>query len=328
MKSESGFALVSTMLLLSLLLSLALPLGMLARLQRKAAAYNARRVQVRALVWSALQMAVTQLPAASAAFSYPVGAGEATDVNGSMGQGGRWISSADLIDESAGGFLVRITDEAGKIPLSWLRADMLAALPGMDEGKAAAVLDWVDADETPRPAGAEAEAYQAAGYQPRNGFPLTVAELAMVDGIAAELLWGEDRNRNGLLDAGEDADGDGMLAEGLADWVTSSPGNRVNLNTAPAAVLAALPGSSAALVDEIIARRTETPFAGSAELRELASFGAENDEMLDWVNVTGGVLHLQITAWPAAGRPMIKAEAYLQRSPAGGAQLLYWRTDG
>jgi len=53
-----------------------------------------------------------------------------------------------------------------------------------------ALLDWMDADATPRPFGAEAEDYRTRGLSilPANGPPMTIAELEHVMGFA-DLWW-------------------------------------------------------------------------------------------------------------------------------------------
>ena len=93
------------------------------------------------------------------------------------------------------------------------------------------LLDWLDSDDEPRENGAEADYYAQLDppYQPKNGALDTVEELLLVRGITAALLWGEDTNRNGLLDTVEDDgdesfpyydNGDGLLNVGLAPYLT------------------------------------------------------------------------------------------------------------
>jgi hypothetical protein len=82
---------------------------------------------------------------------------------------------------------------------------LLMGLPGMTEDVADAILDWVDADENSREFGAEAEYYESTGlpYSCKNGPLETIDELLLVRGVTPELLYGEDANRNGLLDPNE-----------------------------------------------------------------------------------------------------------------------------
>ena len=106
----------------------------------------------------------------------------------------------------------------------------LMELPSMTESIADAILDWIDADTETRYYGAEAEVY-ANVYPPRkpkNAPLLSLDELLAVDGVTASLLYGEDTNRNGLLDLNEDDAGatepfdnaDGVLDAGWSDYLT------------------------------------------------------------------------------------------------------------
>src|SRR5690606_37035843 len=111
-------------------------------------------------------------------------------------------------------------------------AEMLERLPlpGMTPEIAAAIVDWRDEDSEVEPGGAESETYSLKNppYECKNGPFETVEELRLVHGVTWELLYGEDVNRNGVLDANEnDGDrsyppdnGDGVLQFGLLEYVT------------------------------------------------------------------------------------------------------------
>ncbi|HUW81388.1 MAG TPA: hypothetical protein VMZ31_01175 [Phycisphaerae bacterium] len=94
-----------------------------------------------------------------------------------------------------------------------------------------ALLDWRDADDEPRENGAENDFYverEPVGYRAKNGAFETVEELLLVKGFTAQVLFGEDYNRNGLLEANEnDGDAsfpldnaDGELDRGLLPYLT------------------------------------------------------------------------------------------------------------
>lgn len=82
---------------------------------------------------------------------------------------------------------------------------LLMGLPGMTEDIADAIMDWLDADDEPREFGAEIEYYSglAPAYATKNGPLETIEELLLVRGVTPELLFGADRNRNGIIDADE-----------------------------------------------------------------------------------------------------------------------------
>jgi type II secretory pathway component PulK len=81
----------------------------------------------------------------------------------------------------------------------------LLALPGMTTSIADAILDWMDADRIPRPAGAEDDYYATLNppYAPRNGIPDSLEELLLIKGVTRSLLFGDDTNQNHHLDLDE-----------------------------------------------------------------------------------------------------------------------------
>ena len=98
--------------------------------------------------------------------------------------------------------------------------EMLMAIPSMTVDIADAILDWLDEDETPRLSGAENEYYGTLNppYETKNGKLETLDELLRVRGVTSSMLYGEDVNRNGLLDANEN-DGEASLPYDTADGV-------------------------------------------------------------------------------------------------------------
>lgn len=163
----------------------------------------------------------------------------------------------------------------------------------------AALLDWLDEDDEERTGGAESIYYNTLepGYHAKNGPVDTIEELLWVKGFSAAILYGEDVNRNGILDDNEDDaeetfpfydNGDGVLQLGIAPFLTvwsQEPGSgdgggaegggagaqegdeagqssgavigRVNVNTAPRQVLAALEGMTPEAAEGIVAMRDE-----------------------------------------------------------------------
>lgn len=94
-----------------------------------------------------------------------------------------------------------------------------------------ALLDWVDADSDLTLGGAESEYYNTLTppYNAKNGPLDTLEEMLLIRGFSARVLYGEDVNLNGILDANEDDgeasfpyddDGDGVLDLGIIPFVT------------------------------------------------------------------------------------------------------------
>jgi hypothetical protein len=156
------------------------------------------------------------------------------DVEGDRSRGRVSLVAPDTAG-AGGGLRAGLIDESSKLNLNALlsfdldeeqQREMLMYLPQMTEDIADAVLDWIDDDDEPRTYGAESESYP--DYPARNGPLESIDELLLVAGVMPELLYGEDANRNGMLDPNED-DGDltapfdnadGSLDAGWAAYLT------------------------------------------------------------------------------------------------------------
>lgn len=125
--------------------------------------------------------------------------------------------SFDSADQPAAQIRLGLIDECAKLNVNTLALfdpedgtarNMLMALPNMTYEIADAILDWIDSDEDEREFGAESLSYTF--VTPRNGPIDTLEELLLVTGVTPALLYGEDANRNGILDPQEN-DGDVSL---------------------------------------------------------------------------------------------------------------------
>jgi len=121
-------------------------------------------------------------------------------------------------DTQFSGVRFGLIDESGKLNLNAIlkiveeyddadeRArDILLAIPSMTEDIADSILDWIDGDDDTREFGAESDYYStlAVPYETKNGKLESLDELLMVRGVTPELLYGHDKNRNGLIDPSE-----------------------------------------------------------------------------------------------------------------------------
>jgi DNA uptake protein ComE-like DNA-binding protein len=171
-----------------------------------------------------------------------------------------------------GGIRFGLTDEASKLNLNSATTSMVSRLPGMKASLTDALLDFLDADDVPRPEGAEQEYYNALPqpYRMHNGPLSTVEQLLLVRGFSPSVVLGEDANRNFSLDPNEDDgdereppdDADGRLQPGLLPLLTvysrepntdRSGNRRFNLNTPGAALTETndLPSAFVAFVSEL-----------------------------------------------------------------------------
>lgn len=124
------------------------------------------------------------------------------------------VRCAALGDDGAVAQRFGVIDEGGKLNINSMIAldptgealyNALLKLPNMTPEVADAIVDWVDADDTKRASGAESSEYASLPnpYKAKNGPLNSLDELLLVQGVTPELLYGGDRNRNGVQDEGE-----------------------------------------------------------------------------------------------------------------------------
>ncbi|MBN1844257.1 MAG: general secretion pathway protein GspK [Sedimentisphaerales bacterium] len=139
-----------------------------------------------------------------------------------------WVLHPNLSDDR--NYTFGVTDEAAKINLNSATQEMLLKLPGMTTELASAIIDWRDEDSEITPGGAESEYYLLLEdpYYCKDAPLETVEEILLLRGASTEILYGEDTNKNGVLDPQEnDADQseppdnkNGRLDRGIYDYVT------------------------------------------------------------------------------------------------------------
>jgi len=212
------------------------------------------------------------------------------------------------------GFTVtaQIEDESARLNINTANKDMLMALPGMTDEASDSILDWRDADDDPRPAGAESDYYLSlpSPYEAANANFETVAQLRLVQGVDKELF-----------------EGDGSeTSPGLRNLVTVRSGERnvdrrgrprLNINTASNEQLASIFTSG-----EIAAIVRQRPYTSLGQA--LAITGVPWSKMahaLDRINVDPralieGTVNLNTageTVLEAIGLPSEVAQALIER---------------
>jgi hypothetical protein len=154
-----------------------------------------------------------------------------------------------------------------------------------------ALLDWRDADDERRPLGAETSDYRARrNLPPRHGPLASLEELAFVRGF------------------------DERTVETLRTVLTASGPGTIDVNTAPARVLRALPLPSSS-IDALLVRRTGSPFGSTAELYDyLTSLsGAFQPETMDALRRIATIdrpeFRILVTGAAASG-PVVASELF------------------
>ena len=251
-----------------------------------------------------------------------------------------------------------ITPEASKMNINGATEEELTALVepilydlGLENAPelVACMLDWLDEDDEERPNGAESTYYNTLepGYYAKNGPVDTLEELLLVKGFSAAVLYGEDVNRNGILDQNED-DGDesfpyydnadGILDYGIAPFLTvwsSEPGGegenvagKINVNTAPLRVLQAIGGMTPDGAEQIVAMRQEFDADALLEADWVQTSGALDSEtyeaVKDRLTVQALQFHVEILGY-ADHVPIARRYEWVLEMRGPIAQVLYHR---
>jgi general secretion pathway protein K len=253
MTRERGFALLGVMLVVALLTVVVLELAVAMRLEASAGRSFREDVAAAHLAEAAVQQALREVLSQA-----PI---QAVDGSGALAFY-RIVPGSTLpvrlpslprtrVPLGPGEFSYRLADEEARLNLNTASPDrvrrLLQAL-GLDRQARDVVVDslqdWKDPDELPRANGAESEDYYLklpVPYRARNGQMQDPAELLQIRGVTRALYRGEDGR------------------PGLADLATVFGRETVNVNTAPAPVLAAL-GLSEAEISEIVQARARAPY--------------------------------------------------------------------
>ncbi len=162
---------------------------------------------------------------------------------------------------------VDIQDNSGKIALNRVQEEQLRALTeviGIPKNDADiivdSIIDWRDADTTPRTNGAEDTYYQGLNppYKAKNKSFDTLEELLLVRGITPDYFYGHPERSS---------DGSVITRYGLSRYFTTySNITQINVNYAPLPVLQSIPGLSPEAAQSIYKRRLTKPFKDISEI--------------------------------------------------------------
>ncbi len=179
----------------------------------------------------------------------------------------RWFFSVFSPSATRGEVRHGLTDEASKLNVNFAPAAAFEKLPRVSATMAAALVDFLDADDIPEPEGAEQEYYSALArpYTIRNGPLLSLDELLLVRGFTAEILHGSTAaSANATNSEPASVSGNSRPARGLSQFLTvasyeyntdADGWDLTNLND-PASPLPATERLPAAVTNFIIALQT------------------------------------------------------------------------
>ena len=209
------------------------------------------------------------------------------------------------------GDMVRLQDSRGLINVNFVRPEMLRRLLGQigvaaenQEPLLDALADYTDTDDLRRLNGAEVADYRARGLPPPpNDWLVSPLQLQNIIG------W---RDYPGL-----------WKDQSLFEIVTTARVSGFNPNTAPRAVLAALPGSNLEIADNLIKSRAIVPFASAQQMGVLADqpslnsddvlfFPGDNIRLTQESDKIQWALQYQIMLTPLADRAPWRIDYYIK----------------
>jgi general secretion pathway protein K len=181
-RREEGIALIAVLWMLTLLSIVAAALSLESRSSTRIARNMAENAAARAAADAGIQRAILDLEAS------PTGPMDTAKFRAD-GTVYTWRFADSTVH-------ISVQDEGGKVNLNQAPEALLAALfdsvgvdPGMAQSLADAIADFRDADNLPRPRGAEETEYRAAGlaWGPKNAPFQAVEELQQVLGMTPEI---------------------------------------------------------------------------------------------------------------------------------------------
>ena len=234
-----------------------------------------------------------------------------------------------ITGEFGGGhYTVNIQDETGKVNLNSVSEEQLrnlllaAEIPADDADIITdSILDWRDADDSPRANGAEDDYYQTLSppYAAKNANFETTEELLLVRGVTPEYFYGRPVR---------DDDGSVRYKYGLSRYLTvySSNQNQINVNFAPLSVLLSIPGMERDSAERIFQRRQTTPFANTQEISDeiIGTLGATTLQYLTVQTSGTYTLNASASIGDSKVRRVIRTVVRLDSGQQNFHRILYW----
>lgn len=220
-----GSVLIVTIWIVLLLASLIIVFSQIVRIEAIASVNHISEVKAEAIADGAINYIFARLASdEDSDVSYGSNPYEAVQV----GDGYFWVIRPNLSDNK--NYDYGLSDLAGKINLNSASLQTLLKLPNMTSELASSIIDWRDEDDDITSGGAENEYYLLldSPYYCKNSSLETVEEVLLIKGGDWASLYGEDLNRNSVLDWNEnDAEktepsdnSNGKLDYGFLNYVT------------------------------------------------------------------------------------------------------------
>jgi general secretion pathway protein K len=309
-KSERGVALLVTMMALALMTLLVMDFTTAASLGYRSAAGQANELRAEYLARSAIGVGLSLLTTDAQQ--------DALAKTPHDGLDERWAMPYPPVPLGGGAAQISIVDEARKLDINLLInqrtgqpnppylaiVERLFTNIGVSPAIIPAIVDWLDPDSIESPGGAEGDYYLRLipPYEPRNGPMPTIGDLRMIRGV------------------------DDATFLRLQQFLTAAPEPRVNINTAPAEVIAALVpqlSNDTSMVKEIIQARSVQPFLMVTDVGNLAGLGDAATPLMKLITTRSAYFTLTGVGVFAGARRRITTT--FRRNANGSSMLASWQ---
>ena len=262
MAQRKGSILILVLFVMVVLSMAAVSFAYRAGLERRLSTHGAVSARLRAHAASAVAVALARLAENANEFDHLAEPWHTHEPLAAEGWLPEWSATSD---GSPPVFVTdyQVIDEEGKLNVLFASSEALEKL-SLSAAQIACLFDWMDGDDVVQAEGAETDYYQrtVASHLCKDSPLELLEELLLIRGFVLSDYYGEDADHDRTLDPCEDDgaasdpldDADRSLRLGLVDLLTCVGDGRINLNTAPAAVLETLPLSDGA-VGQIIGFR-------------------------------------------------------------------------
>ncbi|MGH7915267.1 MAG: type II secretion system minor pseudopilin GspK [Candidatus Binataceae bacterium] len=309
-KSERGVALLVTMMALALMTLLVMDFTTSASLGYRSAAGQANQLRAEYLARSAISVGLSLLSTDARQDTLAQTPHDGLDEP--------WAMPYPPVPLGGGDAQISIVDEARKLDINLLISprtgqpnpvyvaitERLFMNIGVSPALVPAIVDWLDPDSIESPGGAEADYYLRLipPYEPRNGPMPTIGDLRMIRGV------------------------DDATFLRLQQFLTAAPEPRVNINTAPPEVIAALVpqlSNDPSMVKQIIQARMVQPFLMPTDVGNLAGLGDAATPLMKLITTRSAYFTLTGVGVFAGARRRITDT--FRRNSNGTSMLASWQ---
>ncbi|MFA6133456.1 MAG: hypothetical protein WC869_05520 [Phycisphaerae bacterium] len=330
MNSRKGSILIAVLFVMFVLSVTAISFAYRATVERREASQDAARAKLRATAQSAVAIALDALTDNTNDFDHPAEEWHTHASLASLDYLPEWKADAagrpaQIVSD------YQVIDEESKLNVLYASSESLVRL-GMTESQIACLFDWMDGDDIARSDGAEKDYYQRLPqpYRCKNA-PLEVLdELLLIRGFDRQSYRGDESS----LASDSNASHGQAASAGWARLLTCVGDGRINLNTAPEAVLRTLPISENAVGQIVGYRRFDSGSGGSLEehvfrsiqdVQQLQGLSDAERDVLGQVSAfRSQYFRIFVKSRQSPTGLAYRLEVLVQATPSGRLKVLQW----